>query len=170
MTARLYAGADLVGRLLSAWRARAVLPFVRGELLDLACGDNRLVRRRGAGVGVDIVAYEGADTVCPDLERLPFADASFDTVTILAALNYFERPEAVLREVRRVLKPDGRLLISLLHKGASRLWHAVRERHSTPRPALDAAELDACLRAAGLRVTSRRSFMLGLNTIYCIER
>lgn len=165
----LYRRSDAVGWLLSEWRTRAVLPHVSGRLLDLACGDNRVVRAHGSGVGVDIVGYQHVDVVCRDLSRLPFRDGGFDTVTIVAALNYFDDPVAVLREVRRLLEPGGTLLIALLNKRVSRLWHRFRERSITPRPTLDAVELAACLEAAGLRVVDRRSFMLGLNIIYFVK-
>jgi len=170
MTTRLYSRSDIVGRVLSAWRARAVQPCVAGTLLDVACGDNRLVRRYGSGVGVDIVRYEQVDVVCHDLSRLPFSDGCFGTVAILAALNYFDDPDAVLREIRRILRPDGTLLVTFLNKNVSRLWHSIRERQITPRPSFDRVELMTCLRAANLRIVDERSFMLGLNTIYFIKR
>lgn len=169
-TRELYRRSDLVGWILSEWRARAVLPQVSGRLMDLACGDNRVVGAFGSGVGVDIVDYQNVDVVCRDFARLPFRDAAFDTVTILAALNYFDDPVSVLREVRRLLKPDGTVLITFLNKKASRLWHQFKERNSTPRPSFDAAELAACLNAADLRVVGTRSFMLGLNIIYFVKR
>lgn len=138
--------------------------------MDLACGDNRVVRALGAGVGVDIADYQGVDVVCRDFTRLPFRDSEFDTVTILAALNYFDDPDAVLREIRRILRPDGTLLVTFLNKNVSRLWHSIRERQITPRPSFDRVELMTCLRAANLRIVDERSFMLGLNTIYFIKR
>jgi SAM-dependent methyltransferase len=169
MTKPLYSRSDVVARTLSAWRARAVQPHVAGHLMDLACGDNRLVRLHRSGVGVDIVKYPNVDVVCPDLSRLPFRDDHFDTVAILAALNYFDHPDSVLREVRRVLKPDGTLLVTFLNKVLSRLWHKVKEREITPRPSFDEAELTTCLRAAKLRIVAKKSFMLGAKTIYFIK-
>lgn len=137
--------------------------------MDLACGDNRVVRALGVGVGVDIVDYHGVDVVCRDFTHLPFRDAEFDTVTILAALNYFDDPVSVLLEVRRLLKRDGTLLVTFLNKKVSRLWHRFRERSITPRPSFDAAELEACLEAANLHVVGTRSFMFGLNIIYFVK-
>lgn len=169
MTRPLYSHFDVIGRFLSAWRARAVQPHVSGHLMDLACGDNRLVRRNRSGVGVDIVEYPNVDFVCRDLSRLPFADDHFDTVTILAALNYFEDPHSVLHEVRRILKPDGTLLLTFPNKTLSRFWHMLKERKTTPRPAFDESELTTCLRAAKLRIAAKKSFMLGANTIYFIK-
>lgn len=43
-------------------------------------------------------------------ERLPFADASFDTVAVTLVLCTADDPPAVLREIDRVLRPGGRLL------------------------------------------------------------
>lgn len=166
----LYSRYDVVGRVLSEWRARAVLPYAVGNLLDLACGDNRLVRINGSGVGVDIVEYQNVDVVCHDLSDLPFGDHEFDTVTILAALNYFEKPVAVLREVGRILKPGGTLLITFLNRKVSRTWHRFRERATTPRPAFDEAELTVCLQAENMHVVRKKKFMFGLNTIYFIKR
>jgi len=45
-----------------------------------------------------------------DAESLPFADGEFDTIVIAFGLCTIPHPETALREVRRVLKPDGRLL------------------------------------------------------------
>lgn len=165
----LYKRSDIIGWLLSEWRARAALPCVSGRLMDLACGDNRLVKKYGSGVGVDIVDYENVNVVCPDLSVLPFGDDEFDTVTILAALNYFEDPVSVLREVRRVLSPGGTLLVTFLNQRVSRLWHSIRERDITPRPAFSEDELLKCLQSAGLTVAQKKHFMFGLNTIYFIK-
>jgi SAM-dependent methyltransferase len=43
-----------------------------------------------------------------DTEHLPFADQSFDRALCRCAVMFFPDPEAALREIRRVLKPDGR--------------------------------------------------------------
>jgi ubiquinone/menaquinone biosynthesis C-methylase UbiE len=45
-------------------------------------------------------------------ERLPFADGSFDTAVSLVVLCSVSEPDAVLAELRRVLRPGGRLLFS----------------------------------------------------------
>lgn len=44
--------------------------------------------------------------------RLPFADARFDLVLCALSIEYLVRPEVVLNDVRRVLKPGGTCLIS----------------------------------------------------------
>lgn len=47
-----------------------------------------------------------------DVEKLPFADASFDVVTTRLSAHHWPNPLSALREFRRVLRPNGRLLIS----------------------------------------------------------
>ncbi len=46
--------------------------------------------------------------VCADGRRLPFADGAFDVVWTQAVLQSVEEKDQLLREIRRVLKPDGR--------------------------------------------------------------
>lgn len=47
-----------------------------------------------------------------DVESLPFADASFDLITTRYSAHHWPNPQAALREFKRVLRPNGRLLIS----------------------------------------------------------
>jgi ubiquinone/menaquinone biosynthesis C-methylase UbiE len=51
----------------------------------------------------------------------PWADASFDLVTCLEALEYFPRPRRALAEMARVLRPGGALLVSTWPDGWARL-------------------------------------------------
>jgi ubiquinone/menaquinone biosynthesis C-methylase UbiE len=44
-------------------------------------------------------------------ENLPFADEAFDVVVSSSVLHYLRAPDAALREMRRVLKPGGRVVI-----------------------------------------------------------
>jgi ubiquinone/menaquinone biosynthesis C-methylase UbiE len=102
----------------------------RGEdLLDIACGTGivaRVARRRlGAGsriVGVDLspLMIAHASVVAPDIDlrqgsadELPVAaDETFDVVTCQQGLQFFpDKPKAV-SEMRRVMKPNGRVAIA----------------------------------------------------------
>jgi ubiquinone/menaquinone biosynthesis C-methylase UbiE len=107
-----------------AWRL--VVPEARGTVLEVGVGTGLnfgLYRDVDALVGVDPDPYmlERARARAATLpfptelhqtgaERLPFADAHFDTAVVTFTLCTIPDPAAALAEVRRVLKPSGRLL------------------------------------------------------------
>jgi SAM-dependent methyltransferase len=54
---------------------------------------------------------------------LPFPDDAFDDVTACLVLHYLKDWGPALAEVRRVLKPGGRLIASVNHPFSENLWH-----------------------------------------------
>ncbi|MDT0270478.1 class I SAM-dependent methyltransferase [Streptomyces sp. DSM 44915] len=108
------------------------------RVLDVGCAAGHLAARlveRGASVtGIDVSAemVRLADERCggerarfhrADLARpLDFlADDSFDLVTASLVLHYLEDWGPALRELRRVLRPGGALVMSIHHPGED--WH-----------------------------------------------
>jgi len=99
------------------------------DVLDVACGTGVVAREVAARVGptgrvVGVDINEAMLTVArrsrPDIEwrradvvALPFADGSFDAVVCQAALMFFPDRVAAVREMRRVLKDDGKLVIQV---------------------------------------------------------
>ena len=65
------------------------------------------------------------------IEALPFADQQFDVVLIHAAIEYVTQPFLLFREISRVVKPRGRIIISFTNRWlpdkAIRLWSDVDE-------------------------------------------
>lgn len=160
--------------LLEAWRARIVRPWLRGRLLDIACGYNNLVRTHGQGVGVDVHPWEGIDVRIGDAARLPFPAATFDTVSIVAALNHIPNRVEALREVRRVLRPDGRLLVTMIGPFTGRVAHTLFRHDEEERGGMVDGELDgmpaavvrATLGDGGFTVEREVPFQFGLNRLY----
>lgn len=54
---------------------------------------------------------KGLDPLRGDVTRMPFPDASFDRVVVVDALHHFMHPQEAIRDLWRVLKPGGRLVI-----------------------------------------------------------
>jgi SAM-dependent methyltransferase len=112
---------------LYAWAARVLENLSSGRsqiVLDAACGEGSLRRylsHKHFYVGVDFSTrllarakrYNPATYFRADLKHLPFLNATFDTVFSLQALQYLERPELALAQIARVLKPDGRLVLTV---------------------------------------------------------
>ncbi len=130
---------DLLNRLLSAgtdqrWRRAAVafLGAPRARILDVCTGTADLLmaalrggsQSRGAGVDLSTemlrraggkLAREGlaqrASLLAGDVLRLPLRDSLFDGALIAFGIRNVSAPEAALLEIRRVLKPGGRLVV-----------------------------------------------------------
>ncbi len=95
------------GRNLPHYRADAAVTGIELSPAMLA-----LARQCAAGLGRDVDLREA------DAERLPFGDATFDTVVCALSLCNIPSPVAALGEMRRVLGPGGRLLL-LDHIGST---------------------------------------------------
>ncbi|HEX9270538.1 MAG TPA: class I SAM-dependent methyltransferase [Candidatus Limnocylindria bacterium] len=99
-----------------SWAAARIADLARGRVCDLGCGEGRFLPSGGVGVDLDVARLRAARArssrlVLADAHALPFADASFDTVLANRMLNAAGRVDAVLTEIRRVLRPDGRLIV-----------------------------------------------------------
>lgn len=74
--------------------------------LDLSAAMLAQGQRLAGERGVTNIRFEVGD-----VEALTFDDASFDLVTTRYSAHHWPRPQQALREFRRVLRPDGRLLL-----------------------------------------------------------
>ena len=167
---------DAFGEALAHRRIRAVLPHVTGRLLDVGCGSNRLVRQYGNGIGIDVYPWPGADLVVEDTATLAWDSGSFDTITMIAAFNHIPNRTAVLNECRRLLRPGGRVVITMLTPRTSRVWHWLRapwdadQRERGMRTGevfgFTSAQLIDLFSRASFKLLSQHSFMLGLNRVY----
>ena len=202
-----------------SWRRKAlraiVEPGVCQHILDVACGTGdfsmaiaRALQKKGHPdsrvVGVDLsegmleimrtkVAAAGLtdriSVLAGDGEALAFRDGAFDAVTIAFGIRNFEDREKGLREMVRVLRPGGRLVILELSQPSGRFlrWaYGLYFKHILPRiggavsgdkPAyayLPASVIAfpgkeafmATLSACGLESVTHRAFSFGICRMY----
>lgn len=107
----------------AVWLARRCLrvairrhaPLARGRLLDIGCGSRPyrgLFRGISRYVGVDLPAPGVRADAYADGLRLPFRDQSFDAVLCNEVLEHVRRPERLLSEAARLLRPEGVLILT----------------------------------------------------------
>ena len=89
-----------------------VLDAGAGECIYRPLFEGRRYVSTDRGVGDAGWDYTTLDALA-DLERVPFRTASFDVVLCTETLEHVARPERVLSELRRVLKPGGTLALSV---------------------------------------------------------
>jgi SAM-dependent methyltransferase len=153
-----------------AGRRRIIAEFVgrvcremkepRPKILDVGCGTGanlQMLSQFGAAEGVDVspdaldfCRSRGLTRVKQGVaEHLPFADAAFDLVTGLDVVEHLDDDIAGLREMRRVLRPDGRVVLFV--PAFMFLW-GVQDDISHHRRRYTLPELTEKLGAAGLKV------------------
>ena len=154
--------------------ARALIGLLDlGDVLDVACGDGVLAEllsgRASSITGIDIsetlIAAARARLkdaaqvrlLTGDMHAIPLPDSQFDHVFLMHALAYTKKPQDVLREAARVLRPDGRLVIAALdahsHKATMQSYDHVNL--GIAPPALRRLLEQAGLVVAQCAVTSR---------------
>ena len=145
---------DVMNRLLSAgidikWRKKAILQLKNDkpkQILDVATGtcdmaiiSYRLLRPEKI-TGIDIsgemlkvgrkkIEKEGLTSVIElqtgDSETINFADNSFDAVTVAFGVRNFENLESGLKEMLRVLKPGGKLIVLEFSRPRTKIFRSL---------------------------------------------
>ncbi len=95
----------------------------RGKGLEIGVGTGRFAVPLGIKFGVDpsknmiqIARKRGVDARLGSGECLPFKDSTFDYVTIIITLCFVKNPQKVLRETRRVLRKNGKVVLGIIDK------------------------------------------------------
>jgi ubiquinone/menaquinone biosynthesis C-methylase UbiE len=179
---------QLLEPLLRKMRIRRVLPALKQypacRLLDVGCGwEARFLREVepyiGSGIGIDrkapainngkIHTRQAAIT-----DTLPFPDASFDVVTMLAVLEHLEDAQKITGEIFRVLHPGGSFVGTVPGKRAKPVLEFLSYRLGIVNPEeirdhkryYDRNSLYALLSGQGFRQIRHVSFQWGLNNFF----
>jgi ArsR family transcriptional regulator len=152
------------GAVEAALVAAAAHPVV-GRLLDIGTGTGRVLEllagAADVATGVDrspemlrlargklaAAGNQKADLLQADMRALPFADASFDTVTMHHVLHFADDPQAVVSEAARVVAPGGKLILA---DYAPHQREELRTRYQHSRLGFDAATIADMISRTGL--------------------
>lgn len=169
-------------------RFRKVLPELQGRVLDIGAGDNLLIHlyRQCASlynnspedahqsIGVDVVDWNSDCTIIQNSAHLPFEDNSFDTVSYIACLNHIPERFESLQEIRRLLRPNGKVVVTMIGKVIGKIGHALwwysedkhREVDEHEEMGMDESEIMDLFTKAGYCLKKHEKFVYGLNSMY----
>lgn len=113
--------------------ARALDGLRPGDALDIGAaggGNTRVLRERGwrpvaleyGPEGAEVAHERGLLTLRADATRLPIDDAALDLVVAFDILEHIEDDDLAVREVARILRPEGTFLVAV--PADPRLWSA----------------------------------------------
>jgi 2-polyprenyl-3-methyl-5-hydroxy-6-metoxy-1,4-benzoquinol methylase len=157
----------------------------KGKVLDLGCGFGDILEdltRKGCdafGLEINTRAVEsclknGLKVSCSTLEEAHLPSNSFDTVIMCHVLEHLPHPQAALKEIHRILKPEGLVLVycpnagSYLAKFFGGYWHGwaipFHFYHYTDRTIKDLAE------RAGFKINRIRAVTPEYFFLYSLNR
>jgi SAM-dependent methyltransferase len=176
---------------LRAERMAVAVRALRGRCLDVGAGDNcflrlyaRMANELGVSpelaaesIGVDIIDWGGGTQTIKSADALPFPDGSFDSVSFIACLNHIPERRSALIEAKRILRPGGRLVITMISRIVGTVGHAIwwysedkhREVDQHEAMGLDHAEVLDLITQAGFGTPHVQSFFYGFNRLYIAE-
>lgn len=172
---------------LEAVRLGKAVPLVESPVLDVGCGRSPafvpLAAAAIAGyVGVDVDLTPLRSSLAPDrvltglADLLPFRSGTFRTVLMTAVVEHVPDPEGCLKEVRRVLAPGGRVIVTTPTPVGDQLHHLLAKVGVTSQHAADEHQsifsgpaLKTLVARTGFSLVGHHYFMLGGNQI-CVAR
>ncbi len=173
-------------------RVRRVLPTLKRypdcHLLDIGCGwDYRLLRTVEPfvknGIGIDYKVQEMDNGKIKTIkmimtDALPFASESFDVVTMLAVLEHLSDPPNMVKEIGRVLKKNGRIVITVPSKAAQpvleflsyRLKIVNADEIKDHKKYYNRAELEKLFSQVGMLIEHHEYFQMCMNNFCLIKK
>ncbi|MFH1563960.1 MAG: class I SAM-dependent methyltransferase [Nitrospirota bacterium] len=109
-------------------RRCSAIPYLSGRILDIGCGPLNELKNEYKFpkniLNADIFQWGNVEVLCFG-EYLPFKNERFDTVLMLACLNHIKNQQLAIEESYRVLKPEGRIIISMINPLIGFLVHSL---------------------------------------------
>ncbi|MDD3042917.1 MAG: class I SAM-dependent methyltransferase [Methanosarcinaceae archaeon] len=126
------------------------------KTLEIGVGTGRFTLPLGIGLGLDparpmleLAKKRGIEVLLGVAETLPFKPGTFDLVLIVTAIAFFRCPPGSLKEISRILKPGGQVVIGMLDRESPLGQHYESKKRkngfSSGANFLAAAEVEAYL-------------------------
>ncbi len=162
---RLLLGRDIAG--LPAGRALDIGAAGGGNTRVLQAAGWQATALEYDADGVEIAAQRGLPVIRADATALPYADDVLDLVVAFDVLEHIEDDDAAVREIRRVLRPGGLVLIAV--PADPRLWSAHDEAVGHVRR-YTRVELGDLFARHGFAVEALRSWNVLLRPVVAFRR
>jgi len=138
---------------------RALLTW-EGQGLEIGVGTGRFAGPLGVKFGIDpageTLGYareRGVSVARAVAEALPFTDAVFDSALVVTTICFVDDARAMLREIARVLRPGGKIIIGLIDResplGQDYVTHQAENVFYREATFYSAAEVEALLKETG---------------------
>lgn len=147
------------------WREiKAANAFCEGPLLDVGCGSKPYRSLfKGTYIGLDVYSDAtrrgGTADVFYGGKNFPFQDGSFNSVICNQVLEHVFNPGGFLAEIRRVLVPGGKLLLTVPF-----VWDEHEQPYDYAR--YSSFGLRALLEQHGFRVITHRKLLADVSTLF----
>jgi SAM-dependent methyltransferase len=174
-------------RFLQSWRACKATPWIPkgARVLDVGCHQGEFLRRLGErigpSVGLDPLAKPEANAhfnliAEPLSAPSSFAAGSFDVVVMLATLEHIRDKDPLARECRRLLRPGGRIIITVPVPLVDRIVDLLRHLRLADGMSLeehhgfDPSTTPEVFGRHGFDLEYRSRFQLGLNYLFVFRK
>lgn len=168
------------------------IPISSKKILDVGCASGWFVFqvakafRKARCFGIDIYKeaiayaqkeYPHIEFKVADAHKIPYKSSAFDTVICTEVLEHVDDPEAVLLEIKRVLKKRGRLAVELDSASLlfSIVWFAWRKFNGkvwneSHVHSFNIKKLEKLAKKCGFLVVEKKHFNLGMAMVFVLEK
>lgn len=159
---------------------RLVLPFTRWyrcinaqkymipvqRHLDIGCGDGYFLKR------IHVRERYGLDKLLGDTinDRLPFSNGYFDSVSMLAVLEHLHKPQLLMKDIARVLKPKGRLIMTTPRRMTDKITRLYAQELDEEHVGYYNLHSIQDLTKDYFNLIDYHTFIFGLNQAFCLEK